>query len=243
MCFLRTMTSLTLIGHLEELRRRLLICVVAWAAGTIAGLAAATRMIEWLIRPARPFLPTLAFFTPTEPLTASLKVAATAGVILSLPVWLAQIWAFVQPGLTPRERRLGASFVIGGSVLFLGGAALGYWTLVPFTLKFLLTFGQGMFEPVISIGTYLSFVAGLLVACGAACELPLAVYLLTRVGLVTHEHLVRWRGPALIVLLVIAAIITPTTDALTLAAVALPLALLYEGSIVVAWLAGRRPIG
>ena len=237
------MTQLTLIGHLEELRRRLLICVAALTVGTIVGLANASRLIDWLVRPAQPYLPRLAFFTPTEPLTASLKVAAAFGFVVSLPVWLAQVWAFVQPGLTPRERRLGAVFVVGGSALFLIGALLAYLTLLPWTLRFLLTFGRGTFEPVIAIGTYLSFVAGLLVGCGAVFELPLAVYLLTRVGLLTHEHLVRWRAPAFIGLLVVAAVITPTTDAFTLLAVALPLALLYECSILVAWFAGRRPIG
>lgn len=236
-------SRLTLSGHLNELRRRLLVCLVALAAGAGLGLAQASRLIDWLVRPARPHLDHLAFFTPTEPLTASLRVAVTFGFIVSLPVWLAQAWAFVQPGLTARERRLGTAFVVGGSVLFLGGAWGAYAALLPLALRFLLTFGQGMFEPVISIGTYLSFVAGLLVGCGIVCELPLAVYLLTRVGLVTHESLVRWRSPALIGLLVIAAVITPTTDPLTLLVVALPLALLYECSIAVAWLAARRPIG
>lgn len=225
---------MTLVDHLEELRRRLLICVIAVAAGCLAGFVYATPLLAWLKHPADAWLPTLAFFSPTESLGAYLRVAVTAGVVIALPIVLYQIWAFVESALSRTERLYGLLFVWMGSALFIAGAALAYSVLLPASLKLLLSIGGDALQPMISVSRYLSFALGLMLACGLLCELPLAVLLLAAIGIVTPQGLRRWRGVALVALVTLAALLTPTTDALSLVLMAVPLVLLYELSILLA---------
>ena len=231
---------LTLREHLEELRRRLLLVVATAAVAAIVAFAYAERLIHWLKAPAGDQLPRLAFFSPTEALTATMKVAVFCGAVAALPVALTQLWAFVRPALTPKQHRYGVAFVWWGSILFVAGAAVAYYVMLPLFLNFLLGFGRSYGEPIISLNQYLSFVTGIMLACGAVFELPLVVFLLTRVGLVTSQALQRQRGLALIVLLIVAAILTPTTDAVSLLIFTGPLWLLYEASIFVARLSNRQ---
>ncbi|MBI3087310.1 MAG: twin-arginine translocase subunit TatC [Candidatus Omnitrophica bacterium] len=220
--------------HLEELRRRLGVCLAVLLAASGIGLWQADRLIEWLRRPAGYLLPRLAFFSPTEALVAYMKVAVGFGLALSLPVVLYQAWAFVRPALTRRERAYGLALVSWGSALFGLGVLVGYGMLLPFFLRFLLTVGGTHLEPVISISGYLSFVLGTLLVCGALCELPLVIAVLSRLGIVTPKMLQRRRHLALLGIVVAAAVLSPTTDALTLLLLTIPLVVLYELSIIVA---------
>jgi len=238
----RAEPSLTLAGHLEELRRRL---GVSLAAVLIAAGISATqveRIIEWLRRPAEPFLVRFAYFSPAEPLGAYIKVAVLAGLILAMPVILSQLWGFVRSGLTPRERALGLAFVAWGSAHFALGAAFAYAVLLPVSMRVLLGIGRGTLEPVLSIDRYLAFVTTLVFWCGAVFELPVVLCLLSRVGIVTPEWLRQQRPYAILLLVIAAALVTPTTDAVSLLLMAGPLWLLYELSIVMARWARRRSI-
>ena len=231
---------LTVVEHLEELRRRLALCLVTLLAASCILLWRADRVIAWLKRPAGDLLPWLAYFSPTEALAAYVKVAVVGGVAFASPVILYQVWAFVRPGLTARERWVALAFIGWGSALFALGASAGYWLCLPVFLRFLLSVGSPHLAPVISVSRYLSFVLSVLATCGVLCELPLIIFVLTWFGLITPEMLRRRRGVALLILLVIAAIVTPTTDALSLLLTFLPIVVLYELSILVAGFSARR---
>ena len=231
---------LTVTEHLEELRRRLGISLLAFVIAAGISLSQAGRLIAWLKRPADPLLARLAFFSPTEPIAAYAKVIALAALILSLPVLLWQVWAFVRPGLTATERMRGLGFVWWGCLNFLLGAAFAYYVLLPASLKVLLGIGSGLLEPIISIDRYLGFVTTLVFWCGAVFELPVVIVLLARIGIVTPEWLSQQRSYAILILVTLAAIVTPTTDAVTLILLSIPLIGLYELSILMARLARPR---
>ena len=163
-----------------------------------------------------------------------------AGVALALPILCYQAWAFVRPALTWRERASALAVAGWGSVLFAAGAALAYWMVLPWLLRFLLGIGSLYLEPVLSINRYLSFVLGVLLTCGLTCELPLAILLLTRAGVVSPEWLCRTRPLAWLILVIAAAFLTPTTDAVTLLLATIPLVALYELSIAVSRLSRPR---
>ncbi len=233
-------SRLPITGHLEELRRRLWVCIGVIGCTSAISFAYAGRLVEWLKRPAGAALPRLAFFSPPEAVLAYMKVAVTAGLVLSLPVILYELWVFIRPGLMPREQRYGLGFVWWGSVLFLAGGAFAYWVLLPVSLQFLLGFGGGQLEPVISISQYLSFTTMVILVSGAVFQLPIAVLLLTKLGVATPQMLRRkWRH-ALVTMVVAAAILTPTADASTMLLMTVPMLALYEVSIWVAALAARR---
>jgi len=233
---------LSLTGHLDEVRHRLWISVGAVLAATVACFAVAGVLVEWLKRPAGSALQQLAFFGPAEAMLAYLKVAMAAGVVICMPLLLYELWAFITPGLTPRERRYGIAFIWWGSALFLLGCAFAYWALLPVSLAFLLGFGGEQLQPVIHVSRYLSFTTSVLLASGAIFQLPLVVYILAKLGLLHPQTLRRqWRA-AVLIMVVAAAIITPTADAATMLLMVLPMLGLYEVSIWVAKLATPRQV-
>ena len=232
---------LPIVGHLEELRKRLWGCLVVITLASMISFAWTGRLIEWLKRPAGPALGRLVFFSPPEAFLAYMKVAITVGLFLSAPVILAQVWAFISPGLTARERRYGFGFIWWGSLLFLAGGAFAYWALLPVSLRFLLSFGRDQLEPVMSISRYLSFTTMVILSCGLAFQLPLVMFVLARLGLVSSRMLrQKWRH-AVVAIIVAAAILTPTADVATLLLLVVPMLALYELSIwVTGFSASRR---
>ncbi|MBI4342798.1 MAG: twin-arginine translocase subunit TatC [Candidatus Omnitrophica bacterium] len=222
---------LSLAGHLEELRRRLGISLAALLLAVGLCLTQAERLIAWLAAPVQAWLPYFAFFTPVEPLLAYMKVSGLAGIVAAMPVILWQLWAFIRSGLTPRERSAGLLFVWWGSLQFAAGAAFAYYVLLPASLRLLLRIGEHYLRPMISIDRYLSFVTGLLFWCGLLFELPVLLVVLARIGVVSPEWLRQQRPYAMLILVILAALVTPTTDPVNLCLVAVPLALLYEASI------------
>jgi len=232
--------KLTLAGHLEELRRRLGIVLLTFVVAAAVSVTQVERFIAWLRRPAGDLLGQLAYFSPTEPLMAYLQVTALAALVLTTPVLLAHTWAFLRSGLTPTERAYGTAFVGWGSMLFVAGVAFAYTVVLPVSLHVLLGIGRGMLEPVISLQRYLGFVTTLLCWCGVIFELPAVLWLLAKVGIVTSEWLRQQRPYAILCLVILAAIMTPTTDAVSLLIMTGPLVLLYEISIVLARRAGAH---
>ena len=226
--------TLTLAGHVEELRRRLAISLGAVLVAVGISVTQVERLITWLKRPAEPLLPHFAFFSPTEPLLAYTKVVLLSGLILAMPIILSQLWAFMRPGLMPRERAYGLTFIWWGSVQFLAGVACAYYGLLPISLRVLLRIGRDSLEPVISIDQYLGFVTSIAFWCGVVFELPVVVWLLAKVGIVTAEWLRQSRPYATLFLVIVAAIITPTTDILNLLLMTIPMLGLYEISILLA---------
>src|SRR3989338_6093173 len=226
---------LPILDHLEELRKRVWGCVAVIILASMISFVFTDQLVGWLKRPAGPALQRFAFFSPPEAFLAYMKVAITVGLFLSAPMILAQVWAFVSPGLTARERRYGLGFIWCGSSLFVAGGAFAYWVLLPLSLRFLLNFGHGQMEPVMSISRYLSFTTMVILSCGLAFQLPLVMFVLARLGLVSSRMLrQQWRH-AVVAIIVASAILTPTADVATLLLLAVPMLALYELSI---WVTG-----
>jgi sec-independent protein translocase protein TatC len=229
--------KMSFLEHLGELRRRIMWSVVAIGIGFLATFYFSDRIIRYLARP----LPVkLAFMAPTEAFWVNMKVAMIAGLFLALPVVLYQVWLFVAPGLLKPERRFALPFVVIGSLFFAIGVAFALWVVIPFALKFLMTYKTEDLTPVISIGSYVDFVLKFALAFGLVFELPLAITLGSRMGLVTPEFLSRNRKYAILINFIIAAILTPTPDIFNQSLMAGPLILLYELGILSARLFGRR---
>ena len=233
---------LPILDHLEELRKRVWGCAAVIILASMISFAWTGQLIEWLKRPAGPALSRFAFFSPPEAFLAYMKVAITVGLFLSAPMVLAQVWAFISPGLTARERRYGFGFIGWGSALFLAGGAFAYWVLLPVSLKFLLNFGHGQLEPVMSVSQYLSFTTMVILSCGLVFQLPLVMCILARLGLVNSTMLrQKWRH-AVVAIVVAAAILTPTADVATLLFLVVPMLALYELSIWVTGFSASRRI-
>jgi sec-independent protein translocase protein TatC len=239
--------GMSLMEHLEELRSRLIKMALAFVVGAVVSWFLYNQILAVLIAPlAR--LPVaeaiiengkLIFTAPTEAFFVRLKVVSFAGLALALPVILWQLWRFVAPGLHAHEKKYSFPFVLISLALFAGGAAFAFWTL-PRALEILTQFAGDDLVLLPRASEYLSFVMLLVAAFGLAFEFPLVLIALSVVGVVSADTLRRGRRIAWIVILVVAAIITPTQDPVTLMLMAGPLALLYEATILVVRLIRRR---
>ena len=216
--------------HLDELRHRLIISLVGIGLGFAIAYGFSQQLLLLLQRP----MPTrLVFIAPTEAFFVNLKVAFYAGLFLSVPLLLFQVWKFVAPGLYEHERRYSFPFLIISTILFLLGAIFAYIVILPIALHFLISQGGELWQPNITLSNYLSFCMRLILAAGLVFEFPVLIYFLTKVGVVTPEFLVKNRKYAVLVAFVIAAILTPP-DVFSQVMLAVPLFLLFEVSIFVA---------
>src|SRR5256886_958766 len=231
------------LDHLEELRWRILWSLLAIVLATVAGwfLVERADIIGLLIRPIKPLLPDgkLKFTHPTEPFFITLKFAFVLGLVLSSPVVIYQAWAFLAPALYPREKRLIVPALSAGVVLFLGGATIAYLWVLPRALRVLFAFQQNVFDPIITAEGYFGFAAQIMIGFGVVTELPLVVVILAALGLVTPQLLARNRRYAIALSAVAAALLTPP-DAVSMLIMMVPLLLLYEVSIVCAWIVTKR---
>jgi sec-independent protein translocase protein TatC len=226
------------LAHLGELRYRIIVSLIAVGIGFIATFTQSEHLIAWIARP----LPVkLVFLEPTEPFWVNFKVAIVAGAFLVLPILLYQVWAFVAPGLLPRERKFAAPFVILSTLFFAAGAAFALRIIVPFAVRFLVSYKTENLVATISVNRYVDFVLKFTIAFGLIFELPLGITLAARLGLVTPQFLSKNRKYAILLAFVTAAILTPTPDAFNQTLMAGPLIILYEAGIIAARLFGRRP--
>lgn len=229
---------MSIIEHLEELRRRLLIGIAALLAATVLCWFVADRLLALLIRPVGRVI----FVGVTEAFFVRLKIALLAGVFLSLPILLYEIWAFVSVGLTPTERRYALWLLPPALVLFVGGALFALVAIVPVGVRFLLSYQvAGVLEPMISVGAYVSFLTAFLFAFGAVFELPIVLVFLAKLGVVTPAALAAGRRYAIVAIVVAAAVLTPGGDIFSQLLMAVPTYLLYEASIWIARLVAPQP--
>lgn len=228
---------MTIIEHLEELRRRLLFAVLAFAAGLVVSFLFVEPILALLIRP----IGRVVFLAPTEAFFVRLKVAALAGAFLSLPVVLYQVWRFVGVGLTRGERRYALSLLPFSLLLFVGGAAFAFFAILPVGVKFLLGYQTEQLTPMISIGAYLSFATAFVLAFGVVFQLPLVILFLARLGIVTPASLAAGRKYALLGIVILSAVLTPGGDVVSQALMAIPTYVLYEVSILIARAVAPRP--
>ena len=230
---------MSIIEHLEELRVRLLISLAAFAVATGIGFVFVERILAFLLRP----VGHVVFLAPTEAFFVRWKVAALAGIFLSLPVILFQLWRFVSVGLTPTERRYAFSLIPAALVLFVGGAAFAMVAILPVGVRFLLGYQTPTLVPMISISAYTSFATAFVLAFGLVFQLPIVILFLARLGIVTPAALARGRRHALLAIVIASAVLTPGTDVFSQILMAVPTYLLYEVSIWVARLVAPRAVG
>ncbi|NNV07828.1 twin-arginine translocase subunit TatC [Geobacillus sp. C56-T2] len=226
--------------HLGELRRRLIAVLVFFAAALAASFFFVDDVIIYLQRTAETKQLTMNAFRLTDPIKVYFQFAFVIAAVLTSPVLLYQIWAFVSPGLYEKERKVTLSYIPASIVLFLGGVSFAYFVLFPFVVRFMNQLAEQLgVQQMIGINEYFQFLLQLVLPFGVVFQLPIVVLFFTRLGLITPQFLVRVRKYAYLVLLIIAAIITPP-DLLSQVIVMIPLTLLYEGSIWIAKIGYRK---
>jgi sec-independent protein translocase protein TatC len=236
--------TMTLMEHLEELRHRVIVMFIAVAAGSVVGWLLYGTFIDLIREPFCDYVarqpsaqrpPTgcdLVFSGAVEGLIVKLKVVVFLGLFVALPVVLYQLWAFIMPGLTDRERKMAVPFIASSTVLFALGGLVAYITL-PKGLDFLLGFAGEGFVPLITAGSFIGFVVLLTLAFGLSFEFPILLIFLGMAGVISSEKLRSWRRPAIVLIAIFAAVITPSSDPYTMLALMVPMYLFYEAAIIV----------
>ena len=239
-----TQRELTLWEHLRELRRRLLVSVIALVAGTALAFPFWEKILILLTRPAQELNDgsgvQLIATQVTEALTTSFKISMVAGFVVASPVILYQVIRFVAPGLTGKERNYLLALLPGALLAFVGGVAFGYFVLTPQALPFLINFGSSVIDDQTRVSSYVDFMIRLLFGMGLAFQTPVVMYLLAQLGVANARTFSRFRRYWIIVAFILGAIITPTVDPYNQTLVAGTLWALYEVGILLAKLAGRR---
>jgi sec-independent protein translocase protein TatC len=236
------LTRMSFLDHLEDLRRCLIRSLMAVLVAFLGCWYISPQLFELVARPVEKALPKgqhLAYTTLAEPFLLYFRVALIAGIIAASPVILWQLWRFISPGLYSRERRLAVPFVVFTALFFISGVIFGYLVAFPMVVKFLIGVGKN-FTPVITINEYLSMAAKTILGLGLCFELPILIFFLARLGIVTERFLLAKFKYAVLIIFIIAAIITPTPDAGTQCAFALPMIGLYLLGIGIAWLFRKR---
>jgi sec-independent protein translocase protein TatC len=227
--------------HLGELRTRIVRSLMGLLVGLGIALPFSQKIVDYLARPVRATGNNLVFLSLTEAFWVQMKVAVIVGLFIAAPAILWQIWAFVAPGLHQHERKYAVPFVLIGSILFIGGGAFSLKIVTPYAIAFLLSYSRPGLQPMISIESYVDFLLKFTLAFGIVFELPLAITLLARMGVVTPAMLAKNRKYAILGAFIAAAILTPTPDAFNQTLMAGPLIILYEVGIICARIFGRRP--
>lgn len=233
--------KMSLLDHLDELRRRLLISVIAIFVAFIGCWYFAPTIFHWLEMPILEVLPKgekLAFTELAGPFLLYFKVALLAGIFAASPVVLLQVWLFIRPGLYSREQRLALPFIFFTSLFFIAGGYFGYRVAFPMVVKFLLGVGED-FKQVVTIQTYFSTMSKILLGLGLVFETPMLMFFLARIGLVSARQLLRGFRWAVLAIFFIAAVITPTPDIATQTVFAVPMILLYLIGVATAALFGK----
>jgi sec-independent protein translocase protein TatC len=229
------------LDHLEELRRRIIYSLIAVGVGFFACWGYAENIYEIIQRPFMEALhhhgltEKLVYLNPTEPFNLYLKVGAMAGLFVASPFVLYQLWLFISPGLYRNEKRYVLPFMASTVSLFLAGGYFGYKLVYPQALEFLIGYGR-QFQPMVTINEYTNLFLVIIIGMGAIFELPIVVFFLALMGMVTPGWMWRNLRYSILVIFIIAAILTPTTDILNMCIFAAPMVALYILSIGIAWL-------
>jgi len=233
-----------LTGHLRELRKRLIVSIAALVIGFAVSYFFSDRLYAVLISPLLPAMPKgsefVAFTGVVEPFFVYIKVGILGGVALASPVILYEIWAFVAPGLYAAEKRWFLLTVLLSCLLFICGLLFAFFVVFPFAFKFLLSYSGPKLKPFISMNNYFSLVTRLLIAFGAVYQLPLAMLVLARTGVVSASRFLSWWRYAVITIVIVAAVLTPTPDAFNQMLMAGPLLVLYFLGILLAKIFGKK---
>jgi sec-independent protein translocase protein TatC len=233
--------SMPLLAHLEELRKRLIFSVLAIVVGFISCWSFADRIFGLMQQPIIGALQHhgiaggLVYLNPTEPFNLYLEVALVGGLFVASPFVFYQLWLFIAPGLYRKEKRYALPFLLSTVVLFIAGGLFGYKMVYPASLDFLIGYGQ-QFQPMITIGEYTRLFVTIIVGLGLIFEMPILVFFLALMRVVTARWMWRNLRYSILVIFIVAAIVTPTSDILNMCLFAAPMIGLYAISIGVAWM-------
>jgi sec-independent protein translocase protein TatC len=235
--------KMSFLEHLDELRKRLMWAIGALFAGFLIALFFIDTIFGFIMRPLAATLPAgrkMIYTEPTEAFMLQLKVAALAGVVIAAPAVMWQLWLFIAPGLYRREKRLALPFIVSTSLLFVAGAAFNHYVVFPIAFTFLGSFTKDYMEFMPRITPVFSLYSQLLLAFGIIFQMPVLVFTLARLGLVTAGFLWKNTKYAILIIFVISAVITPTSDVVTQTLMAAPMLVLYVVSIGIAWMFGKK---
>jgi sec-independent protein translocase protein TatC len=228
------MNQMPLVEHLAELRVRLVRAVIIIIVGCIVCYNFSDKLFDVVRAPILPYLKNthgLVFTAPMDKFMAHLKLSLLAGMILTCPLWFYQLWKFISPGLHETERKMGAFFILFGSTLFITGNLFAYYVVYPTAFDYLMNFGGDTDTAMITIDAYMSFFISTTLIFGVAFELPLILIGLSLLGIIDANFLASKRRYAIVVLALASAILTPSTDLLSMVFMLIPMTLLYESSI------------
>ena len=235
---------MSFLEHLGELRARLAKALLALGVCFLIAWSQSAKVFNFLVRPLEPYLGghKLVFLEITEPFLLYMKVSLLVAVFASSPVILYQIWAFVSPGLYPREKSYAVPFIVVASLFFFGGGLFGYYVAFPYAARFLLSIASD-FEPALTVRSLFGFESKIILGMGLVFEMPVVIFLLSRIGIVTPAFLLHHLKYAVLVIFIVAAVITPTPDVITQCVFALPMLGLYLLGILAAYLVpgGKNP--
>lgn len=227
---------MTVVEHLTELRRRIIISIIAITLAGIVCFIFSESIIKFFVEYYKEATAgdrnQLIFLGPLDGFITRVKVATYGGIVLALPIWLWELWRFITPGLNPTEKRYAIPFVLTSVVLFAFGGVVALLTM-PKALEFLLNVGGDQLTPELTADKYLSFVSLMIVAFGAAFLFPVVLVFLLLARVLTTRQLRRWRRPAIVIIVVFAAVITPSQDPYSLFFMVVPMYVFYESSIII----------
>jgi len=227
---------MTVFEHLGELRRRLIISILAVVVAGVIVFIIAPEIISFLVTfyhdATNGKRNSLIFLGPLDAFATRLKIATYGGIVLAAPVWLFQLWRFITPGLNPNEKRYAVPFILSSMILFIIGGLVALLTLEP-ALNFLLKIGGADLQPTLSADKYISLVSLMIVAFGLSFEFPVLIMFLLIAHVLTTRQLRSWRRYAAVIIVAFAAVITPSQDPYSLFMLAVPMYLFYEACIII----------
>ena len=230
-----TLGTMTLVEHLTELRKRLFIACAAIAVGAVISFILYNRILAFLLHPyceIKHGKCNLYVTSPLDGIATRLKIAGYGGLMLASPVVLWELWRFITPGLHKKEKKYAIPFIVASTGLFFFGVLLGYLTY-PKALEFLIGIGGSQLQEIFSPKEYVSFFLKVMLAFGVSFEFPVVLVFLELVGVLSAKKLSSWRRPAIVVIIAAAAVITPSQDPYSLFAMAIPMYVFYELSILI----------
>ena len=235
--------KMSFLEHLDELRKRIIWSLISVGVGFLIAVVFLDRIFDFIMRPLAATLPkggTMIYTEPTEAFMLRLKVAGLAGIVFAAPAVMWQVWLFVAPGLYRKEKRLALPFVLSSSLLFVSGAAFNHYVMFPAAFKFLGSFTTDYMTFMPRIAPVFSLYAQLLLAFGLIFQMPVIVFTLARIGILTAGFMWKNTKYAILLIFIIAAVITPTADPLNQTIMAAPMIVLYVLSIGIAWAFGKK---
>jgi sec-independent protein translocase protein TatC len=235
--------KMSFLDHLDEFRKRIMYAAISIGVGFVIAFAFIQRLFDFVMKPLQAGLPAgdrLIYTEPTEAFVLYLQIAAIAGLVIALPLVMAQIWLFIAPGLYAHEKKLAVPFVLMSTTFFILGAAFSHYIVFPLTWKFFVSFTSDYLTFMPRIEPAFSLYIKMILAFGLVFQMPTIVLFLARVGVVSAGFLWRHTKYALLIIVIVSAIVTPDGGGVSLVAMSVPLFFLYLFSIGLAWLFGKK---